>query len=167
MNTDPPTDPSADRLMTVWILTCTGSTILAGVLGVLASVLYTAIPPARADGANDLVAAVGGYGGLGLGLLAGVGWCWLMTRRHRSDPPVNGRRYGGWCGVGVGAAATVVLHLTLMAVSGVWAPGGLATGLAFGLPAGATLGVLCAFMFPRSPALIGEHPPTADPGAQP
>ena len=63
---------SKRRLAVIWIITCGGSTLLAGLLGLMATLLYVIIiEVSRAAEVPRLVIAVGGYVGLGVGLLAG------------------------------------------------------------------------------------------------
>lgn len=142
------------RFIVLGIFVCVVATLLSGVLGSLASLLYGGFfgypePSPEEIATSNLVHAVGGWGGLGAGLLAGVVWCQMMFRRVRRGQTKQLISSGSWLGVVVGILATVLLHAGLMVASARPDFFNLIVGLIFGIPAGAILGVICGAICQR------------------
>lgn len=118
---------------------------------------------------NDAPAFVGHWVGGSSGLAAGL--LWVRSMRPRFESGLRRGRLIGWgamLGMAVGAGSALLLHLGLQAYLGRWDGFGFLVGLAFGVPAGAIVGALCALV---GAALLNRarrkaaEAPAVDPGA--
>jgi hypothetical protein len=153
----PPTPPTPGPLPNVkpvgpvTIFVCLLSTLAGGFLGAGASILYgkcNLFGPST----GMWVETKGVILGAPAGLLVGVGWCLVMyrlTREYHKRPHKFLLSGMGW-GVLAGIVATFMLHVGLMIWLGSAKPNAILVGMFFGIPTGATVGLVCGLTWRKA-----------------
>lgn len=141
------------RLAAVLIVVSLAAGFVGGLFGFLAGLgyglsFYLGGGDSTSIGYSKFIERLGLGVGAAVGAMAGVAWCWQMTRRASEDRLARPLQTSAWLGFQAGWAATILLQAVLWWADNEVNPALLAIGLVCGSVAGPVLGCMMSGVIP-------------------